>query len=296
MNSDERLARAYLTTVDSLDDNCLRQLAARHGVLGAAELVAHAGTRPVDWELTACRLLDRARRHDSRFLTPDDDEWPSTVGRDSAGFGLWVTGRGQLGPLLRQAVVVLGSVRPTPYAARVAATLAQDLTAAGRTIVTSGAPGVPGAVLRGTLAADRPMVAVPAGGALTPRPVLHSRLFRRVTYRGLIVHRTADQPADRNARFARQSRLLAAAASAVVLIEPEHGTLASAVAEQATRIGRPVFAVPGPVLTRTADNPAPAEYAHQLIRDHTARLVRGADDILTDLADPGALAGASGSR
>ena len=76
-----------------------------------------------------------------------------------------------------------------------------------------------------------------------------------------------------------------------MLIEPEHATLASAVAEQATQLGRPVFAVPGPVLIPSADDPTPSEFAHQLIRDDAARLVRGAGDILADLTDWGALAG-----
>ena len=38
-----------------------------------------------------------------------------------------------------------------------------------------------------------------------------------------------------------------------MLVEPEAGSLASAVAERAGRLGRPVFAVPGPVTTPGRD-------------------------------------------
>jgi hypothetical protein len=62
MNNDERLARVYLSTVTTLDEDTLRGLVARNGVVRTAELVATAGRRPVDWERQACRTLDRARR------------------------------------------------------------------------------------------------------------------------------------------------------------------------------------------------------------------------------------------
>lgn len=87
MNSDERLARVYLTTVDTLDDDSLRQLVDRNGLVRTAELVADAGARPGDWERAACLALDRARRYGVRLLTPGDREWP-TAAREP--FGLWV--------------------------------------------------------------------------------------------------------------------------------------------------------------------------------------------------------------
>lgn len=98
-----------------------------------------------------------------------------------------------------------------------------------------------------------------------------------------------------------------------MLVEPEAGTLVSAVAERAGRLGRPVFAVPGPVTTPgrdmarrrhhgeaigavrlfgewapiERDEPTPYEYAHQLVRDGAARLVRDAEDVLADPTSAG---------
>jgi hypothetical protein len=68
MSPEERLARVYLSTVTTLDQDSLRQLVARNGVVRTAELVANAGRKPVDWEREACRTLDRARRRDLRFV------------------------------------------------------------------------------------------------------------------------------------------------------------------------------------------------------------------------------------
>lgn len=312
MSSQQRLARAFLTTLDQPDDATLAQLVVDHGVLDTAEMVAAAGYRDRDWETDTLRLLDRARRHDVRFLVPADEEWPATVSRSSAGagpLGLWVSGTGEPAALLRRSVVVLGSRTATPYAAALAFQLTGELSAAGWTVVTSGAVGVGSAALRGALVVDRPAVAVPLGGALRPAPVVNVGLLRRVRYSGLVLSQSAGRPAERRTDIARQIRLLAAAGAAVVLIEPNPGTVASAVAEHAQAAGRPVYVVPGPVSaprparvrprSELVDRLAPAapglepvplasDFAHELIRAGAARLVRGAGDVLADLAAGGA--------
>lgn len=68
MSYEERLARVYLSTVTTIDEDSLRRLVARNGVVCVAELVATAGRRPVDWERQACRTLDRARRRRARTI------------------------------------------------------------------------------------------------------------------------------------------------------------------------------------------------------------------------------------
>ena len=193
-----------------------------------------------------------------------------------------------------------------PYAAALAFQLASELSAAGWTVVTSGAVGVGSAALRGALVLDRPAVAVPVGGALRPAPLVHAGLLRRVRYSGLVLSQSAGRPADGRTDIARQIRLLATAGAAVVLIEPNPGTVASAVAEHARAAGRPVYVVPGPVtaprpawmrprselVDRLAPDPEPvppaSDFAHELIRTGAARLVRGAGDVLSDLTAGGA--------
>jgi hypothetical protein len=68
MIHEERLARVYLSTVTTVDEDTLRELVARHNVVRVAELVANAGRRPVDWERQACRTLDRARQRRARLV------------------------------------------------------------------------------------------------------------------------------------------------------------------------------------------------------------------------------------
>lgn len=278
MNSDEqRFARAFLTTVAKPGDAVLRQLISKHGPAGAAEMVATMGNTRRDWQLVASRQLDGARRHGIRFLAPGDDDWPSTLPQSAGPVGLWVRGAAPLGPLLRRTVVVLGATAATPYATDTAHRIAAELAAAGWTVVTSGDFGVAGAVLRGALSVDRPAVVLPLGGLVRPCSLGHSRLFGRTAYRGALVSESLQRPPNLEPDLIRQSRLLACLGAAVVLVEPQPGGTAGAVIRLARQLGRPLLAVPGPV---TSDQSA---FAHQLLRDGAARLVRRGSDVLADL-------------
>lgn len=215
-----------------------------------------------------------------RFLGPQDREWPAVLraepGRGVAALGLWVRGAGDLADLLRKAVVVLGSHGATPYAAMVAHRLAADLSRAGWTVVTSGATGVASAVRHGAYAVEGRAVVLPLGGIAMPRPRAHSRQYRRVMWTGLLVSDSYRPPADHVADQQTRSRILSVLGAAVVVIEPAGSSVA--VARRARQLGRPIFAVPGSVI-----DGSPSDGAHRLIRDGVARLVRDANDVLTDV-------------
>lgn len=215
-----------------------------------------------------------------RFLGPQDREWPAVLRAEpdpgAAALGLWVRGAGDLADLLRQAVVVLGSSRATPYAVMVAHRLAADLSQAGWTVVTSGATGVASAVRHGAYAVKGRAVVLPLGGIARPQPRAHGRQYERVTWTGLLVSDSYRPPADLRADLQARCRILSEIGAAVVVIEPVG--LDVAVVRRARQLGRPIYAVPGAV---TGDSPS--DGAHRLIRDGAARLVRDASDVLTDL-------------
>jgi DNA processing protein len=190
--------------------------------------------------------------------------------------GLWVRGSADLGSLLWRAVVVLGASTATPYGTETAFGLAAELAAACWTVVSSGEFGVPGAAQRGVLSVDRPGVVFPAGGLAGPRPLGHSRVFNRTARSGLVVSESLPTP-DRELDRQRRARLLVATGAALVLIEPQPGGLTGAAIRLARQHGCPLLVQPGPV---TCDRSA---FAHRLLRDGTARLIRGAQDVLADL-------------
>jgi predicted Rossmann fold nucleotide-binding protein DprA/Smf involved in DNA uptake len=138
--------------------------------------------------------------------------------------------------------------------------------------------GVASAARHGTLSAKGPAVVLPLGGVAQPQPRCHGRQYERVTWAGLLDSESYGPPDDIGADRDARNRVLAVLGAAVILVEPD-GT-ATSVARQARHRGRPVFAVPGP-----ATEDSGSACAHQLLRDGTARLVRGARDVLTDLGD-----------
>lgn len=222
------------------------------------------------------------RPTETRFLGPQDREWPAALhkpsARDAAPLGLWARGQGDLDELLRRAVVVLGAAAATPYAVAVAHGLAAELAGAGWTVVTSGAAGVASAARHGVFSAGHPAVVLPLGGVARPQPPGHARQYERVTWTGLPLSDSYGPPADVRADGAMRNRLLSVLGAAVVLIEPSG--IAVDVAHRSRARGLPIFAVPGPV---TTDSGSAA--AHRLVRDGTARLVRDARDVLSDLGD-----------
>jgi DNA processing protein len=77
-------------------------------------------------------------------------------------------------------------------------------------------------------------------------------------------------------RFPARNRLVAALGRALVVVEGAAGSGSMISVDHALDLGREVFAVPGPVTSALAEVPL------ALIREG-ARMIRGADDLITDL-------------
>lgn len=87
--------------------------------------------------------------------------------------------------LCRPVVAIVGSRRCTYYARDSAFALAQDLSAAGVTVVSGLSAGVEASAQHGALAGGESSIAVMAGGAGVALPVQHDRLYERVLSEGL---------------------------------------------------------------------------------------------------------------
>lgn len=141
-------------------------------------------------------------------------------------------------------VAVVGSRRPSVEALRFTRDLAAELAAAGVVVVSGGACGIDAAAHEGAVAAGGRTVAVLAGDVLRPGPAVNRALFRRIcTEGGALVAEHADLPKHGGAFIAR-NRLIAAWASAVVVVEARLRSGTRSTALCARRLGRLLFAVP----------------------------------------------------
>ncbi|WP_027499300.1 DNA-processing protein DprA [Rhodococcus sp. UNC363MFTsu5.1] len=235
---------------------------------------------------SADRDLDMIGRLGGRLLTPDDEDWPawrllafdgldSRRERESAPpLALWVLGERPLTELTERAVAVVGTRAASGYGEHVTGQFVDDLAGRGWTVVSGGAYGIDGAAHRAALAAGGATVAVLACGVDRAYPAGHARLLREIAREGAVVSEYAPGTTPARHRFLARNRLVAALADAVLVVEAGARSGARNTATWATRLGRPVLAVPGPVTSASSVG------CHRMIREGEALLAARAADVV----------------
>ena len=181
-------------------------------------------------------------------------------------------------PARGAAVAIVGARAATAYGESIAGRLAHDLAALGYAVVSGLARGIDAAAHRAALEGGGTTVAVLPGGldAITPRH--HAALAEAIAARGALLSDWPGGPPAARGMFVRRNRLIAALASAVVVVEAGETSGALSTAAAARRLGRPLLAVPGDV-----DRPG-SQGCLALLRAG-ARLCAGAGDVLAALPE-----------
>lgn len=238
------------------------------------ELVAALVPDPVE----RARLLAKAAMPDAGSLTAvcrHDPAYPGALG-DLAGppAVLFVRGGERLERLVEgPAVAIVGARRASPYGVDVARSLARGMSAAGVTVVSGMALGVDSAAHDGALEAGARTIAVLGGGADVPYPATKRALHGRLGEEAVVVSELPPGFRPRRWTFPARNRVIAALATATVVVEagPRSGALITA--RIARDLGRDVGAVPGRVTSSLAGGP------NGLLRDG-AHLVDGPQSVL----------------
>ena len=185
---------------------------------------------------------------------------------------LWAIG--DLTLLGRPAVALVGARNASSLGTRMARALAQELGAAGYTVVSGLARGIDAAAHQAAL--ETGTIAVLAGGADVIYPAENTSLAHDIGRRGL---RLSEQPMGMQPQarhFPRRNRIISGLARAVVVVEAAARSGSLITARDALDQGREVMAVPGhPFDGRAAG-------CNMLIRDG-AQLVRSAADVIEAL-------------
>lgn len=238
-------------------------------------------------------LLRAADHEGARYVLPEDREWPPQLDdlqvlenetgerRATTPFGLWVRGAADLSQLTASAVSMVGARAATAYGERAAGDLAFRTSGRGFTIVSGGAYGIDAAAHRGALAADRPTVAVLAGGIDRLYPQGNKNLLGRVAECGAIVTEAAPGCVPTKSRFLVRNRLIAALSLGTLVVEAALRSGSLNTARWARDLSRQVMGVPGPVTSRTSAG------VHQLLRQPEAVLVTDADEVVEQVSPVG---------
>ena len=307
--SEDRRARLVLSRVGEPGDVRLTGLVEE---IGAGTVLAELRKRESFNDLAAAlaaRLaaadpdadLEAGRARGIRFVTPEDDEWPDTLGdlahvlplheRGGPPVGLWLRGPLRLDEASESAVAVVGSRSATTYGTGLASEIAAGVAESGRAIISGAAFGIDQAAHRGALAVAGRTVAVLACGADRVYPSAHARLLAHLAEAGLVVSEAAPGCAPTRIRFLARNRLIAALTGGTVVVEAAVRSGALNTANWAASLSRVLMGVPGPVTS------AQSQGVHQLIRARDGLLVTSAPDVLEAVAGSGAglLAHRSGS-
>ncbi|KQY63827.1 DNA-processing protein DprA [Nocardioides sp. Root140] len=288
---DERLARIALGQLAEPGDVRIRHLvdemgpATLHDALmndrGPDGLLSDLAVRLAD--LDPVGDLERARRLGIRYIVPGDDEWPVQVDdlgscevvqdRTGAPLGLWVKGPLRLDEIA-DSVGVVGSRSATTYGAEMAGGISAEVAATGTCVVSGAAFGIDQAAHRGALSAGGRTVAVLACGVDRAYPAAHASLIDYLAEHGAVVSELAPGCSPMRSRFLARNRLIAGLTRGTVVVEAAVRSGALNTANWATRLNRPLMAVPGPVTS------AQSQGAHQLIRTGAAELVTQGSEVL----------------
>ena len=161
---------------------------------------------------------------------------------------LWVDG--DESSLRETAVAIVGTRRMTGYGERVARELALACASAGLVVVSGLAQGIDSAAHRGALDGGGRTVAVLGESIPLFLATVRGRrrpLVPRIRLSGALVSEFAAPFSARTWTFAQRDATIAALAGAVVVVEAGESSGALITAEHARRLGRRLYAVPGPL-------------------------------------------------
>ena len=301
-----RFAAGAWTVLPEPGDGLAGTVRARLGDVRALELLVE-GADPAAWaralddpeaarripealarwqpRLGAERILgafSQGAAHGQVLLTRADAQWPAAL--DDLGphapAALWLRGDPAALAACDRSAALVGSRASSGYGELVTGQLASGLVGRRFAIVSGGAYGIDGTAHRATLASGGTTVAVLAGGLDRFYPAGHDELLHRVTASGCVIAEAPSGVPPTRWRFLARNRLIAALASATVVVEAGQRSGSINTAGHAAALGRPLGAVPGPVTSGSSTG------CHRLLREYGAAVIERAEHIVELLDGP----------
>lgn len=207
-----------------------------------------------------------------RILTELDADYPAAM-RPAPDRPPVLYVRGRWPPPEGRALAIVGTRRPTPYGMEVAEEWGRRMATAGWWTVSGMAAGIDAAAHRSTLQAGGYSVGVLGHGLRHRYPGSNDNLFDEMERHGALITEFPYEVPPQAGHFPRRNRVIAAMASAVLVVEAGEKSGALITARYAAELGVEVLAVPGRVYSPLSVG------CHRLIKEG-AMLAQSPEDLL----------------
>ena len=236
----KKLAGAYPSLTQAARD--VRAWASR-GLVSrrvADAFVSRAWTKPAQEEYEAAKSLG------ARAVLLGQDEYPPLLAHIPDP-PLILYYRGRLGLALGPCVAIVGARRASDYGLQTTRGFAEQLSAAGVTVVSGLAMGIDREAHQGALEGPGSTVAVLGSGLGRISPAINADLAERVAAQGLLLSEFPPDTPAQSFTFPLRNRIISGLSSAVLVTEAAAKSGALITARHALEQGRDVFALPGDV-------------------------------------------------
>ncbi len=222
------------------------------------------------------RTMAKAEGMGAEFITCWDDEYPPRLkSLPDAPAALYRLGVHS--PLYNFSVAIVGTRDASEYAQRVTRMIAQELAAAGVTIVSGMAIGIDTCAHEGALAAGGRTMAVLGCGVDVIYPPNNRKLYEKIIAQGAIISEYPPGSKADQFHFPQRNRIISGLSLGVIVTEAGIKSGALITARHALEQGRELFATPGPV-----GQPRSAG-VNRLLKDNLAKMIDCAQDVVESL-------------
>ncbi len=240
----------------------------------ASELRNHPQTSRLRDE--AARMLDKLPAQGITIVTLLDPSYPPLL-REIYDPPPCLFIRGNLECANATTLAVVGTRNATAYGKKATDRITTQLASAGVTIVSGLAYGIDTAAHHATLQTGGTTIAVLAGGVDNPYTDPKGKLWPRIAEHGALVSEEWPGTPIAPNLFPKRNRIISGLSQGTLIVESHNKGGSLITAASAIEQNREVFAIPGPIFSRSSEGP------NNLIERGQAKLVTSAGSILAEL-------------
>jgi DNA processing protein len=223
----------------------------------------------------AAEILDWGSREGCGFLLRGNEGYPPLL-EEIYDPPLVLYARGNMEPLERPCLAVVGTRKPTVYGLQMAEGIASDLGSRGISIISGLARGIDGAAHRGCIEGKGTTIAVLGCGIDIVYPREHRQLTQKILEHGLLLTEFPPGTSPSPQNFPVRNRIISGLALGALIVEASEYSGSLITARLAMEQNREVFALPGNLTT-------PQSFGPNFLIKQGAKLVQSWRDVVEEL-------------